>query len=117
MNFQELRIGNRVLNNDVEIEVILDTFYWVTECVMNESDYQPIPLTEDWLVKLGFDKDNTIYNIGIDKKGSIYWSERGILYISESIELNYAFQSECKYVHQLQNLYFALTQKELIIKE
>jgi hypothetical protein len=72
------------------------------------SNVQPIPLTEEWLVKFGFKKDE-YYNaivkqpIELHVQDNIYWCD--ILWNS----------MEIKHVHQLQNLFFALTGEELII--
>jgi hypothetical protein len=74
---------------------------------------QPIPLTEEWLVKFGFISNPYFdrYEMGVlhiecDKtKGHLMlWIEK----------LPYAM--ELKSVHQLQNLFFALTGEELEVK-
>ena len=87
-----------------------------SECI----DIEPIPLTEEWLLKFGFD-EHTIkgsYNIGEfrfhtqrpfakDDKFTlvteIHWCGRHTPIVGG-----------IKHVHQLQNLYHALTGKELI---
>jgi hypothetical protein len=79
------------------------------------SHIEPIPLTEEWLLKLGLNKI-AIWTFSLHLVGNlelIYYSgEKGW-----SIGLkNYSDFSNLKYVHQLQNLYFALTRKELTIK-
>ena len=67
------------------------------------KNIKPIPLTEEWLVKFGF------------KKGVKGWFK--------TLDKNYKFNlylyhdSKYKSVHQLQNLYFALTNEELTFKE
>ena len=77
------------------------------------DDYmiQPIPLTEEWLLKFGFEK-----NITTDLHPTFSYDilnvNDGIVYV-----LNYGFVNHIKYIHQLQNLYFALTGEELKIKE
>ena len=71
----------------------------------------PIPLTEEWLLNLGFKKNNYY---GYDEyliDGYSYIN--GKFHIAacddcgESVEINF--------VHELQNLYFSLTKKELTI--
>lgn len=73
---------------------------------------KPIPLTEEWLFKFGYKKVNTLYDTTevFEKKLSytIYFRS-GVLSFSFSTQ-------EIKYVHQLQNLYFALTNEELKFK-
>jgi hypothetical protein len=61
------------------------------------EDLQPIPLTAEWVKRFGLNQSNLV--------GGIYTD--GDLYITVDMP---------KYVHQLQNLYFALTGEELTIK-
>jgi hypothetical protein len=74
------------------------------------NQYEPIPLTEEWLIKLGFEK-----NITTDLYPTFSYDivnvNDGIVYV-----LNYGFVNHIKYVHQLQNLYFTLTREELKLK-
>ena len=76
----------------------------------------PIPLTEQWLLDFGFEVEREHYDKGrlsillADNNNDYYKSGR-VFYKSWAI-----MESQPKYVHQLQNLYLALTQKELIIK-
>jgi len=67
---------------------------------------EPIPLTEEWLLKFGFEKGCTSWNVGgfyIDQFGS-------------NFEFDYRAGVKIEHVNQLQNLYFALTGEELTIK-
>ena len=96
----------------------------------------PIELTEEWLIKFGFNKYNNFvldsYSIklnGIGVKSLCITIEQGNQYITLR-EFNYASETIPSdlvvlrnsdyhgefYVHQLQNLYFALTNKELEFK-
>lgn len=77
--------------------------------------YKPIPLTEEWLLRLGFGKCSDIFED---------WPEyeKGFD-IGKSITLSHDFEcyqgiysQKINYVHQLQNLYFALTGQELELK-
>ncbi len=78
----------------------------------DSNDYHPIPLTEEWLLKLGFVKrgiyyhfpHHDIFKLEQYKKKNAYW----LRYHSESIDC-----VRINYVHSLQNLYFALTGMEL----
>ena len=79
----------------------------------------PIPLTKEWLVKFGFDFSiDTWYLKGVaiweteccDAKGN---EEIGFFYELRDVGM---MDMNIKYVHQLQNLYFALTGQELKIK-
>ena len=78
-----------------------------------------IPLTEDWLLKFGFEKigtKNIQYKKDIDSVYALIMSKFNcwIGYIDN--DTNDIQLRDVSTVHQLQNLYFALTQKELEIK-
>ena len=107
MEANELRIGNWVDLDKEEIAIDLEYFYWeiegngVLECT------EPIPLTEDWLLKFGFEKKYNEYYLG------------DIIICEEINDFKFGYDFyedilELKHVHQLQNLYYALTEKELI---
>lgn len=135
MKASELRIGNCVNTpnpnmNPFIIEAIenhkvggqngIGSFvYW------GYDNINPIPLTEEWLVKMGFKAYLSGYKLAntlpytevkIDKKG--FYTDKQLF----SYELSYTkgrtrlYQSVF-HLHQLQNLYYALTGEELTIKE
>jgi hypothetical protein len=114
---RELRIGNRVMkgNSDRPLRE-----YQIKAHDFKEFDlwiYEPIPLTEEWLVKFGFEEDGFIaeyFDVDTYKKNgfAFYYSPIGDSLASFGLaEIIFP-----KYVHQLQNLYFALTGEELTIK-
>ena len=76
--------------------------------------FEPIPLTEEWLLKFGFvnggksDFDKKKLSIHLP---SFYYTNGRTFYNSWRI-MDYSVKS----VHQLQNLYFALTGEELEIQ-
>jgi len=98
---------------------------------INDFEYlKPIPLTEEWLIKFGFSlmTDTTPYNYRIHKNKSfcyIRYGEFGTFeYGFEKLFKGFnglfianKFVRVIKYVHDLQNLYFALTGEELTINE
>ena len=69
--------------------------------------YKPIPLTEEWLVKFGFEEALN----GWWSDDELWSYENKKFYLGASTYL-----ANITYVHQLQNLYFALTGEELIAK-
>jgi hypothetical protein len=76
-----------------------------------------IPLTKEWLLNLGFNKD--VDGSFMKNDISIFLDKRfkTNLFLQENQDNFKWFSYECKikYVHQLQNLYFALTGDELTI--
>lgn len=107
MTANELRIGNLVYYDDDVIEVEAYQLYILTDY------FEPIPLTEEWLLRFGF---NTIsdriffygnfgYEFGITNRAVLKNEKHFVLF------------PKIKYVHQLQNLYFALTGEELTLNQ
>jgi hypothetical protein len=81
---------------------------------MNQ-DYQPIPLTEEWLLKFGFETSKRLWDSF--SRSYYYLSKKDKLCFNlhESKNIFYMYEyKHIKHVHQLQNLYFALTGTELI---
>ena len=121
MKQEELRIGNLIQWEDDSNDIVQVTgisfdhdeyFVSYKETTRNEkgdallSEFIPIPLTEEWLIKFGFKQDS-------DLKNSL--CKNGIWFNKVNMEATYLSQKliKIKYVHQLQNLYFALTGEEL----
>jgi hypothetical protein len=65
--------------------------------------HKPIPLTEEWLLKFDLCRKEWLWN-GEEIE---YWVQDGD---------GATLIKSCKYVHQLQNLFFVLTGKELEVK-
>jgi len=121
MKAKEFRLGNYVFSNMVE-----DTIQLSALLESQDLQIKPIPLTEEWLLNFGFESSSQGYNYLTIKKTSLYIyindnGESGISIedldndLTEEEELS--FSIKLNYVHQLQNLYFALTNEELIIKQ
>lgn len=117
MKASELRIGNLVMDGK-DIEVVNARMISMLE--NGQADFDPIPLTEEWMLALGFKKK-------IDSESPKYpdyeipdWGKvsivKGELVSAEFFFLD-GMTANIKYVHQLQNLYFALAGKELQMKK
>lgn len=106
INPRELRIGNFVYLNNTVVEIT--EFHG-----QMSNDYKPIKVTEDWLLMLGFIIERegvySFYYHGVTIIG--YWLIDGATNVGNFIPQN------IKSVHQLQNLYFALTGEELIYEK
>ena len=110
----ELRIGNWVQRFDGSVFQVTKFDIFQLHEIPLYLNPKPIPITEEWLLKLGFEeRKNLIFTYSFPNKKYAYTifgdNEDGF-----SITLLYKI--EIKYVHQLQNLYFALTGEELTIK-
>lgn len=134
MKASELRIGNVIWDEQRNKEK------FVTHRVINDLashnnplPYKAIPLTEEWLVKFGFEKQHDKW-VGYGDSDGEHWQT----WVKNRIVINRAFSlvqpeligkdrfyfdyededsstavKNVQYVHQLQNLYFALTGEEL----
>lgn len=94
----------------------------------------PIPLTREWLLKFGFNSNSPCKDF--EDCGMPYYAKHGVLLFYNGNRLKHelcdymigygsmrsgkyhiAMIKWIKYIHQLQNLYFALTGEELTVKE
>ena len=109
MKASELRIGNLVMDGK-DIEQV--NARMIDMLVKTEADFDSIPLTEEWLLKFGFQKSMS-WTYVVELNGNLklvyYLGEKGWSIGFKS----YSDFSNLEYVHQLQNLYFALTGEEL----
>jgi hypothetical protein len=116
MTNAELRLGNYIRFNEYfDGELCEPNEKAIDEDDMHEMwsgsglpDKEPIPLTEEWLLKFGFERldtswirrDNPGFRIHNPSKTNVF-----ILFNFMDVTIDY--------IHQLQNLYFALTGEEL----
>jgi hypothetical protein len=126
MKTNELRIGNWVNfipDNGNFIISDIKTFNENTINGLELEDCQPIPLTKEWLYKFGFkniDKGDNDYITYTDSNHDYYLQldvrkKDGKYSILDNSfdDLRDFSMIDISYVHQLQNLYFALTGEEL----
>lgn len=131
----ELRIGNWVTvygDSEHRVHLVCKTGVQVEGqiiggIVFDPADVHPIPLTPEILEKAGFEHhyykadsegqtDSEWWTI---KAGKGLWGKNEITIVKFEEGLTYschATRAECQYVHQLQNLYHALTGEELTIE-
>ena len=115
MKANELRLGNFVYD-EADMLVPIHIVHIEED---NTSWLRPIPLTKEWLLKFGFEepKHTPIYSIEI-KFDSDFIDYLDYNLEEKTVSLSYDFCGiNCFYVHQLQNLYFALTGEELPLKD
>ena len=107
MKPNELRIGNWIQFRYTETPVRITLGDFVRE--YNDEhleDYEPIPLTEEWLLKFGFEYSDLNGDSGL-------WKIPPFQIYGKYNQFIYDYRLDVNYVHQLQNLYFALTYEEL----
>lgn len=115
MKKNEFRIDNWICRAEKFIEQV-DESFWIN-FEHGAAYYSRIRLTEEWLLKFGFEFRETNYD-----GGHHYYQlvKNDIIFLT-------GFESDSEvtvdglpvtvvYVHQLQNLYFVLTDEELTIK-
>jgi hypothetical protein len=132
---KQLRLGNLILPTFSEIPRIVKGisihFLWINNDMEHTigpyeiEDFRFIPLTEEWLIKFGFgynritkrryieyyrlgDSNQSVLFVGKDKQIGFWYGVQN--HTLDTVAIN-----SVQYVHQLQNLYFALTGKELTI--
>ena len=107
MKANELRIRNWVMNKGVHVQIEEITPNTVSYCFGTYTlDFvEPIPLNEEFLLRFGIEKMHD----------GNYWTKK--LCIRKDRDEFYALYEQgriyIQHVHQLQNLYFALTGEEL----
>ena len=118
MKATELRLGN-LIEYKIEDELDERKEWWEVSKVdfqdltwldsnPRDADFRPIKLTEEWLLKFGFVKKE----IGYSKLTEM--EQCFLISFGKHTSVNgIKFNNEIKTVHQLQNLYFALTGEEL----
>jgi hypothetical protein len=120
MTAKELRIGNYVylMLNHQDYETLSVTTKDLEYIGKKQGDYQPIPLTKEWLVKFGYTETGFM---GFEKGFSnnsilhIQFMAGGVITGFIEGDSTYNLIGKIDFVHQLQNLFFALRGEELTI--
>lgn len=114
MDVRELRLGNLVEYDGLPCKVKLIEESGLAVLFEDGEDiwidiwqFCPIPITEKWLLKFGFEKGEFLKNCWDNDELSISLENGVVVFgLMNSVV-------EMRYVHQLQNLYYCLTGKEL----
>ena len=111
INQKEVRIGNYV--NVIGLLPVIVTWQHIKSISEGDNQYRPILIAEYWLLKFGFEPSG--------RKEEYCLSKNDCNVIISRIQGDWNFIWELsfmgrpiKYVHQLQNLYFAVTGMELV---
>ncbi len=117
MKASELRIGNLITyqGNLITVSgVVNNTIYYENgknfdSNSVSYTPFEPIPLTEDWLLKFGF--------VNGEKEHFSFTKNMDLRILGSEADYNGIWFGRLESVHQLQNLYFALTGEELTVRE
>ena len=120
MDISEIRFGQLYFNEKGKVEV----FEMRPIQVDYINEWKPIPLTDEWLLKFGFENKGIygfhklITETSIEDDGASIWFFKGKMYIAgpDAPNEHYCILVKCEYIHQLQNLYWCLTGNELELK-
>jgi hypothetical protein len=124
---KELRIGNYVWFTDVPekkdrhatVNAISEDCISTDKGMAIDEELKPIPLTEQWLTDFGFTTDEDSWFYSLELGDNVETFKICALYTNEVSTGSFTILNcracivHFKHVHQLQNLYFALTGKEL----
>lgn len=131
MKNNELRIGNYVQHKGVIVKVEQITKHKIgyhkykekrTMQYLRYSEIEPIEITEDLLLKKGFEK---IFDRVFPQERFVYDDDEVLLRQSYHDDSWYAtivclgvfsVNKSIKYIHELQNAYFVINNKELKLK-
>ncbi len=130
MEIKELRIGNIVTHPFSSF--ISGAFYIMDGKTIDIifNDCKPINLNEDWLIKCGFKhvigKDNVWDELKLSNFDEVWWipgmyfivkdCDSFVLYHCTDEDTYWQLTFKIKYVHQLQNIIFDLTNEELVVE-
>lgn len=132
MDVKELRIGNIILadyGGDVGLKEIIVFQINESGCVFDEESNElwnetlkGIPITEEWLKIFGFEP--------FVKDGKEYWRTEHHMFINGHWRFRFSQKSKelilyihgdyirhIEFIHELQNVYFSLTNEEIEINE
>jgi|ERR1051326_291569 hypothetical protein len=116
LNPHDLKIGNLFINAANEIDTVTElSEQYVTgkEFAVPYPSANGVPLNEEWLARLGFEEHA---DKGLYRKANFFLHHYRFSK-TYCFKYNDYKSSEIQYVHQLQNLFYALTGEELEIKE
>ena len=107
MKANELRIGNLVKKRDEIFEADFIT-------IKMAHNYQPIPITEERLLKFGAERVK-LGQFLLDRFQLIWKKSYNYWYVID--QYNACYYSKVEFVHEWQNLYFVLNGEELVVSD
>ena len=132
MKAKELRIGNYITRKSSTDTTCTVNWGIIKEFELGErNEYMPIPLTDKWLKKFRFKFDKTEGGWFLELTRNFHTETCLCVDIHTGINKNllslvfkdrktkklhhHNYQIDCEYVHQLQNLYFSLSEQDFVL--
>ena len=120
MKANEIRLGNYVLCKGYEVKVLLIGKYGIQarnnntdyNCKFRTGDINPIPLTEEILLKCGFRHSGDL-DLELPNALLSYVVKEKKMYLMVGQFAECTDTVPCEFLHQLQNLIYSLTGEEL----
>lgn len=119
----EMRISKSFPTSSGVIKIEVNINKYPDEFGQFNEFIDPIPLSEEWLLRLGFTlnkyqkQDLFYYSLEVLSHGKIsYYPNIKTIELGTTSGYNFG-KTEINYVHQLQNLLYSITGEELILKE
>lgn len=114
MKTTDLRIRNIIYNTETQKneQTTLEHLLSIEE---GDGILEEVPLTEEWLIKFGFE---LLCRKSIGFKDTVFSMQKpswSLIKLDKGWGVSFWQGNSLLYVHQLQNLYFALTNKELTL--
>ena len=118
MKANELRIGNHIYEGTDKLTIVTPKV--IQDVIDNAWLYTGIPLTDELLLKCGFNfvfgvwRNDKLWHTIID----LWKDDLGIKFVFDIDDNDGEIMGYTKlqYLHEIQNLYFSLTDEELTIK-
>ena len=111
----ELRIGNLINKNGKVHYTNIFTIRDIKYLSIDDTDiFEPIEISEEWLSKFGFQKRDRAYKL--KNFGKFLFFDGDPQFYPAGMLNALLPKGNLQFVHQLQNIYFALTGEELQLK-
>ena len=124
MKANKFRIGNFIKYKNIAFQCDLEDLIVIRD--FEYHGYSYIELNEEWFLKLGFQLENEKCEDEEFKDENLFWWDFNNFHVDANVcsdGVDYVYVDQygmsvyIKYVHELQNLYFALFKKELSIEK
>jgi hypothetical protein len=120
MKANEFRIGNFIQRKDKVFQCKLDDLMVIRD--FEDHGYSYVELNEEWFLKLWFQLEHEKCEVEDFEDENLFWWDFYNFHVDVNVCGNgvdyiyvdqYAVPVYLKYVHELQNLYFAIRKNEL----